>query len=182
MKRPVGVTVVAVINIASAALLGGSYALPPAQRPEVAFFGFPIVIVIVLASVGLGVGLLKLRSWARSITVLFCWLHLFGALSGMITAVLVRQRVSAVGDLLGGLFAAWVLWYLSKPEVITAFRLREDLALRQSLSLRYRFPATEGATAIPNSTKQDLEARQNETAPVSVTLFGRNIDMREPRE
>jgi len=49
MKRPIGVTVIAVLNIASVFLLL-SYALPPAQRPEVASLGFPLVIIMVLVS------------------------------------------------------------------------------------------------------------------------------------
>lgn len=121
--------------------------------------------------------MLRLSKWARSLTILFSWLRLVSAVSGTIGAALVGQRSNAVGEVLGGLFAVWMLWYLSKPEVILVFQLHENLDLRESLNLRYRVRATEGAIADPNPTTRDLEANRNETKPVSVTLFGRKIDM-----
>ncbi len=171
MKRPVGVTVMAVLNICGAGMLAVSDILLPAERPHGAYLG--ILIADVLFSVALSVGLLKLKNWARSITVLFSWFNLFGAVMGTTRAVLSRQGVAAVGEVFGGLFAGWMLWYLSRSEVIAAFRLQEILSWRESLSI------IEGPTAIPNSTKQDIEPSPNETNPVSITLFGHKTDMRD---
>lgn len=178
MKRPVGVTVIAVLNICGAGILTVRDGLLPANRPRGSYLGF--LIVSVLFSVGLSVGLLKLRNWARSITVLLSWINLILALMFPVREGLAGRRVVDVGQLLGGLFAGAVLWYLSKSEVVTAFRSRESVEWRESLNLRYRSSATEGSTANPNPMRQDLEASRNETKPDSVTLFGRKIDMRAP--
>ncbi len=171
MKRPVGVTVIAVLNICGTGMVAVSDVLGPAQRPHGVYLGF--LIVVLLFSVGLSVGLLKLRNWARSIIILFSWFDLFGAVMGTTRAVLAGRGVAAGGELLGGLFAGWVLWYLSKSEVIAAFRLRESLSWRESLSI------IEGPTAIPPPSKLDLEPCGKETNPVSITLFGHKIVMRD---
>jgi hypothetical protein len=179
MKRPVGVTVIAVLDICGAGILTVRDGLLPANRPQGVYLAF--LISFVLFSIGLGVGLLKLRNWARSMTVLLSWINLIGAVMFPVREGLAGRRVVDVGQSLGGIFAGGVIWYLSKSEVIAAFRLRENLALQESLNLRYRSSATEGATPIPNSTEQELEPSRNETNPVSVTLFGREIDIRAPR-
>jgi hypothetical protein len=173
MKRPVGVTVIAVLNICAAGGLVVNEGLLSAQRPQGAYLG--VLIVCVLFSVGLGLGLLKLRNWARSITKFFCWLSLVSASISTIRLVLAGQRVAAVGELLGGLLPGWMLWYLSKSDVIAAFRLRERLSWSEGLSI------IEGATESPNSAKQNIEPSANETNPDSITLFGKRIVMRPPQ-
>jgi len=173
MKRPVGVTVIAVLNICAAGGLLVSEVLLPTQRPQGAYLG--VLIVCALFSIGLGLGLLKLRAWARRITIFLSWFSLVGAVIRTIGLVLAGQRAAAVGEVLGGLLAGWMLWYLSKSDVIAAFRLRERLSWSERLSI------IERATEIPNSTKQNVEPSVNETNPDSITLFGKRIVMRPPR-
>jgi len=180
MKRPVGVTVIAVVNIWGAFILAVGKGGVPTQQMHGVILG--IVISVVLFSLGVSVGLFGLRNWARSITVFFSWLSLISAIMFPVREGLTGRKVVDVSQLLGGLFAGWVLWYLSKPEVIAAFRLRESVEWRESLNIRYRPSATEGATVIVNPSKQDVEPGRNGTTPVSVTLFGRDIPMRDPRE
>jgi hypothetical protein len=173
MKRPVGVTVIAVLNTCGAAGLTLREGLFPAQRPHGAYLGF--LVILMLFSIGLTVGLLKLRNWARSITILFYWLNLFSSVTAVVAGLAGNGIGIVVVGLLRGLYAGWVLWYLSNPGVTAAFRLRESLEWRKSLSLLYSHSATEGTTATPNSTKRDLEPSENQANPSSITLFGRKI-------
>ena len=167
MKRPVGVTVIAVLNFCAAGGLAVNEVLMPAERPH--GVGLGVLIVGVLFSLGLGLGLLKLRNWARSITIFFCWLSLVGVFINTIRLVLAGQRATAVGELLGGLLAGWMLWYLSKAEVIAAFRGREALAWRESLSI------IEGATETPNSIEQNVKPRVNETTRIQSLYCEREL-------
>ena len=173
MKRPVGVTVIAVLNICGAVGLLMSEGLLSARRTQGAYLG--VLIVVVLLYLGLGLGLLKLRNWARRIAIVLCWLSLVSAFAISVGLVLTGHGAAAVANLLSCLFPGWALWYLSKAKVIAAFRWRERLSWSQRLSI------IEGPTEIPNFTKQNLEPSVNETNPDSITLFGKRIVTRPPQ-
>jgi hypothetical protein len=116
MKRPVGVTVIAVLNILATLALAAGELLRSAQRPQV---GFVVMLaVVVLFSVGLSVALFMLQNWARRVTIVLCVLPLLNTPRQVVTA---HGVVDAVTALLPGLFLLWAVWYLFQSDVEAAF-------------------------------------------------------------
>jgi hypothetical protein len=140
MKRPVGVTVIAVFSIVdvfTAFSLPAAYGLLPSVRAsQIPFLALLILSVTVLVSVIFGVGLLRLKQWTRKIAIIFALIALLGTIDSGISAVLAGLRVVPVFRLAVALYSVWVVWYLSDSDVIAVFREREILTLRKSLVLR----------------------------------------------
>ncbi len=118
MKRPDGVTVIAIVHFFIGALVMLSACFVLATMPmmvmsegsgggrlvgtmAVGITGL-MIIVFGLLPVLAGWGLLKLKEWARWLTIILAILMLFGF---------------PVGTAIGGL----IIWYLLKPEVAMAF-------------------------------------------------------------
>jgi hypothetical protein len=132
MNRPTGVTVIAVLCFIGACfltllaclfLVGGGLAarfMPPdAHIPAgiaAAVGGAAAIIFLLLAGlyVAVGMGLLKLKEWARIVTIVLAGLSLLFGLLGLLhfhPFALVRLAI-----------AGWILWYLLQPHVVAAFR------------------------------------------------------------
>ncbi len=118
MKRPDGVTIISIVNffVGALALLGVCFwlALVPAViasdgSGDGRLVGSMFMVIFALGTLLVGVlpivagwGLLKLKEWARWLTIVFAIFLLFGF---------------PVGTAIGAL----IIWYLLKPEVAMAF-------------------------------------------------------------
>lgn len=136
MNRPTGVTIIAVLSflgafflaiIAVGFLVGGALiatlgvSLPSSLvgigAAVAACFFFAVAVVDVFN----GIGLLKLRNWARILTIVLVGLGLLSATLGVLNGLfhfrillLLRETCIAAIDL-------WILLYLFKPHVKQAF-------------------------------------------------------------
>ncbi len=137
MQRPTGVTVIALLHFLGAGLLvlcglmmfaGGGFlatmAGSSAARTMLAGMGvFLGILFLAFAALGLfiGIGLWKLKNWARVLTIVlnaislvFAVLALFGALMhfsiGLFIGVLIRAAIALI-----------IILYLLKPDVKKAF-------------------------------------------------------------
>ena len=115
MNRPVGITVIASLNILGGFALGVSE-LFSAHRPEGALVWISAVGVIL--SVGLGIALLKLQNWARAIVVVLYGLSLISVPGQVIFAHSVVDVFAAV---VPGAYAVWAVWYMHRSQVKAAF-------------------------------------------------------------
>ena len=137
MERPTGVTVLAVLNFIGAAcgicagllflLLGASvatFAPPGGFREILAGLGAVVgAVSLVMAGIAvlIGVGLLRLRNWARMVTMALAAVSLLFAAGGLLLSMLAFEPLSLT---LQGAFAAlyaWIAWYLFQPHVKRAF-------------------------------------------------------------
>jgi hypothetical protein len=140
MGRPTGVTVIAVLDFIGAAfcvlaglgmMLGGGYFATMLSQGRGANAGMLAaigaaagVIFLVLGAIGilLGWGLLKLKDWARIITIVLAGL---GALGGLFALFGVLGHFAAIAMFfvlcrlaINGL----IIWYLLQPQVSAAFQ------------------------------------------------------------
>jgi hypothetical protein len=136
MSRPLGVTVLAILSLIGAcfftlfgilALVGGAVAafasmpllatLSGASAALAAAFCF----VAAALNVWIGVGLLRLRNSARSLTLVFVGLSLVASLFGLASALLHFDMPTALLRLIIGGIDLWIVRYLLKPEIKAAF-------------------------------------------------------------
>jgi hypothetical protein len=115
MNRPVGITVIASLNILGGFALGVSEMFS-AHRPEGALAW--ILAVGVTVSVGLGVALLRLQNWARAVVVVLYGLSLISIPGQVIFAHSVVDVFAAV---VPGSYAVWAVWYMHRSQVKAAF-------------------------------------------------------------
>ena len=115
MSRPVGITVIASLNILGGFALG-VIEMFSAHRPEGALAW--ILAVGVILSVGLGVALLRLQNWARAVVVVLYGLSLIGIPGQVIFAHSVVDVFAAV---VPGSYAVWAVWYMHRSQVKAAF-------------------------------------------------------------
>jgi predicted membrane protein DUF2127 len=140
MARPTGVTILAVLSFLAAGLYllaaagmflmgssaglaamagrGGSMGGPLAAMG--AFAGIACLILAALCLVN-GIGLLKLRGWARLLTILLTLLGIVFEVMGIVRAMAPMMMVLIVWDLILIAIDAWILMYLFKPHVKAAF-------------------------------------------------------------
>jgi hypothetical protein len=132
MNRPTGVTVIAVLCFIGACfltllaclfLVGGGLAakfmppdahIPAGIMAAVGAVGAVIFLILAALYVTVGLGLLKLKEWARIIAIVLAGLSLLFGLFGLLhfhPFALVRLAI-----------AGWILWYLLQPHVVAAFR------------------------------------------------------------
>lgn len=132
MNRPTGVTMIAALSFIAACglallaclfLVGGGLAarfMPPDARIPAglaaAIGGLGALFFFLFAAlyVAVGVGLLKLKEWARIAAVVLAGLSLLFGLLGLVhfhPFALVRLAI-----------AGSILWYLLQPHVVAAFR------------------------------------------------------------
>ncbi|HMH06241.1 MAG TPA: hypothetical protein VK579_06120 [Terriglobales bacterium] len=116
MKRPIGVTVIAVLNILGGFALAVNEMLVSPERPQGRSLG--ILIVVVLLGVGISVALLKLQNWARWVAIVFYALSLIAIPVRVIRAPGIADAVTAS---VPGLYLLWAVWYLFRPLVKAAF-------------------------------------------------------------
>lgn len=73
MKRPAGVTIIAVFNILGGIGLAVSEVLLSPQPPHGGLVG--TLVVVVLLGIGIAVALLMLQNWARWVVIMFMDCH-----------------------------------------------------------------------------------------------------------
>ena len=154
VKRPVGITIIAVLTFVAAAILAlGCVAFfvvaalgltsGDASDPASAAIagmgvagGFSLLVLAGVAA-GLAIGVLKLREWARLVSIVAIAIGIACTICSAF-AFLGYQVIPVVpmivGDLLVVATGAWMLAYLLRPRVKLAFRL----ITMQKLSLRHQ--------------------------------------------
>lgn len=139
MGRPTGVTVIAVLDFIGAGvcvvagiaiMLGGGFIASMMGQQQGASAGLLAAIgaaagvfLLFCAAIAafLGWGLLKLKNWARIVTIVFAAL---GALGGVFGIFAVLAHFAAIGmfwALCRLALNGWIIWYMLQPHVRTAF-------------------------------------------------------------
>ncbi len=143
MDRPTGVTILAVLDFLGAALfllLAAVFVLGFSLLGSVAgqsgdaggeagmavLMGLGaaagvIFFVIALISLVVGIGLWKLKNWARILTIVFSVLGVLSNLAGTAIPLLTGDPVSAVSSVIGLGVNGLILWYMFQPHVREAF-------------------------------------------------------------
>lgn len=142
MGRPTGVTIIAVLDFIGAAfcvlgglalMLGGGFVatMLSQQQGGGAGAGFLAAIgaaagvfVLVCAAVAalLGWGMLKLKEWARIVTLVLAALGALGSLIGLFGVLGHFAMVAVVFVLIRLAINGLILWYLVQPHVKAAFQ------------------------------------------------------------
>ncbi|MGH9536195.1 MAG: hypothetical protein ACRD2E_15205 [Terriglobales bacterium] len=133
--RPIGISLLAVLNFAVAAVMAGVGAAmlvhgsgvlrsPVAQRVlqhEGAGGVWFLVLSTVLLAVLMGVGLLRVRDWGRQLMMIYCGIGLASS-ALMLLAEMLRFAVEpALLWLASAVIAGMILRYLTRPEIKRAF-------------------------------------------------------------
>jgi hypothetical protein len=140
MVRPTGVTVLAVLDFIGAAfcvlaglgmMLGGGFIASMLSQQQGGSAGLMAaigaaagVIFLVIAAVAilLGWGLLKLKEWARIITIVLAGLGALGALIALATVFAHFAAVAMFVVLCRLAINGLIIWYLLQPHVRAAFQ------------------------------------------------------------
>jgi hypothetical protein len=118
LKRPIGVTVIAIINILAGFGVTGLLLLS-SLPPEGVLLG--ILVTAALLGFGLGVALLMLQNWARMLTILGCVWSLIAIPAHVVMA---HSLVDGMAALVRGLYFLWIVWYLLQSHIKAAFARR----------------------------------------------------------
>ena len=144
MNRPTGVTVIAVLFFLAAVLgvlagigmmfFGGFMATLINQSGGQGsgagaglFAGLGVafgIVVLVFAALYflVGWGLLKLKEWARIVTIVLAALGVLGALFGFVAIFSHFALLIVFSSLVRLAICAWMIWYLLQPQVKAAFQ------------------------------------------------------------
>jgi hypothetical protein len=144
MGRPVGVTILAILNLIGAAFCiiggllmiagGGFLATMVSQQNQAGSAGaagffaglgaFMGIFIIIIGGVGLlvGIGLLKLKEWARIISIVFAGLGAGLQLLGLVGSLSHFNIGAVIWTLFWLAIDVLIIWYLVKPEVKAAFQ------------------------------------------------------------
>jgi len=119
MERPKGVTVLAyiyfVVAFSALVTLIPSQTFQPLQRPQLLALSVGYLIIGVI----LGIGLLRMKNWSRWLAIIM------NATQLLFVPHEVAVGHSSVAVIRAGahtLFCVWVIWYLTRPHVKTAFQ------------------------------------------------------------
>ena len=141
MERPTGVTILAILNFLGAGLYallavlffligaGGaaSGVLDEMGGGAAAFLlglGAAVgVILLIFAAIGLaiGIGMWKLRNWARIVTIVLVGLSLLLGVLGLLGSLISFELGSLIFQAIFVALYAWIIWYLFQPHVKQAF-------------------------------------------------------------
>jgi hypothetical protein len=139
MERPVGITILAVLNFLAAVfwfLAAGVFVLGPGQAirgsepvsaaalTSLAALGPAGGIVLLLfaaINVIVGIGMWKLRHWARTLYMVFTGFAVAACALGMLTALAGADILMLLFNAALTLVYVWMLWYLLRPHVKKAF-------------------------------------------------------------
>jgi hypothetical protein len=152
MNRPAGVTVIAVLFFIGAAfsilggigiVVGGGFIATLINQSggqgsgagAGLFAGLGVAIGIVILIVGVvdilvGWGLLKLKEWARIVTIVFAVLGALGALFGLVGVFTHFGAIIVFWTLVRLAICGWIIWYLLQPQVKAAFASQGGPAMR----------------------------------------------------
>lgn len=114
VKRPIGIVIIALINVLGGILFVLFTAFLSGLRSE----SQGVLILAILAGVGLGVALLMLQNWGRWIVILLYALSLVRAAASLVFA---HSLANVLLELVLASYPAWVVWYLFQPHVRAAF-------------------------------------------------------------
>jgi hypothetical protein len=140
MKRPTGVTILAVLAFIGAALLVAaalvsllagmlvstmlSFRMGMIGGVGAAFLVIFFLLVFAVVDIMVGVGLWKLKNWARIITIVLTAIGLLGSVLSIISPfghMHIFLFVFLIRRLILAAIYAWILWYLFQPNVKEAF-------------------------------------------------------------
>jgi len=138
--RPTGVTVLAILNFLGAAcmvifgllfMLGlglagmgaGSSGEGGAMALLLGLGAVAGVIFLVFAAVAIvvGIGLWRLRNWARILTIVLAAISLLPLLPGLLMSMLSIEIFTMMFQLAFAAFYGWIIWYMLQPHVKRAF-------------------------------------------------------------
>lgn len=144
MNRPAGVTVIAVLEFLGAAvcillglgaMLGGGFlaTIMSQSGGQGSMAGAGIlgalgaavgVVLLVFAAlyVVVGWGMLKLKGWARIISIVLAGLAILGGLLGLVSIFTHFLVIGLFWLIVRLAVAGWILWYLLQPNVSAAFQ------------------------------------------------------------
>lgn len=140
MGRPAGVTVIAVLDFIGAAfclllglalMLGGGFIatiMSQQQRAGAGFLGAigaaagVFVIVCAALAIVLGLGLMKLKEWARIATIVLAAIGVVFGLLGLFTVLAHFAVVGIFWALCRLAINVLIIWYLLQPHVKAAFQ------------------------------------------------------------
>ena len=136
MNRPTGVTILAVLHFLGAGfavlcgfgfLFGGTLLALLGMSFPAGIAGFWLAVVAAsffagaVLAVLVGVGLLRLRSWARLVSIVLAGLGLLFAVLGVSSALLHFSVFLTIREVLVAVLYLWIMTYLLKPHVKQAF-------------------------------------------------------------
>jgi uncharacterized membrane protein (DUF2068 family) len=138
--RPTGVTVLAILNFLGAASmvicglllmlglgLAGMGAGSAGEKGGMALLlglgAVAGVVFLVFAAVAIvvGIGLWRLRNWARILTIILAAISLLPLLPGLMGSMLTLEIFSLIFQLVFAAFYGWIIWYMLQPHVKRAF-------------------------------------------------------------
>ena len=140
MGRPVGVTILAVLNFIGAAfcllggiamILGGGVIATLLSQQGAGASGILAglgaaagVFIIIVGGIGalVGFGLWKLKGWARIVSIVLFAISAVMQLLGLLGSLAHFNVFAVVWSLFWVAVDAFVIWYLLKPEVKAAFQ------------------------------------------------------------
>ena len=144
MSKPAGVIVIAILYFLGAAILvlagigfivgGGAIAAMMSQQGQASGSGLAAMMGVLGAGMGIfflifgaidalvGVGLLKLKSWARTTAIVLSAIGACFQLFGLLGSLSHFNVGSFVMTLIVLSIQALIIWYLLKPEVKAAFQ------------------------------------------------------------
>ncbi len=123
MKRPIGITVLAFLNF----VWVGFGTLEAVVWPPAVFL-LPFTLFILF----LGIGLWRLREWARIACVICAPLSIVGLVSLLVVWFPEDIRSGWLALLFLIAFPSWVLWYMFRPNVKQAFKGQAGIQSLQS--------------------------------------------------
>ncbi len=141
MERPTGVTILAILNFLGAGLYallavlffligagGAASGMMSEMGGGAAAFLLGLgaavgVILLIFAAIGLaiGIGLWKLRNWARIVTIVLVGLSLLLGVIGLLGSLISFELGSLIFQAIFVALYAWIIWYLFQPHVKQAF-------------------------------------------------------------
>ncbi len=140
MERPVGVTVLAVLEFISAGFLillglllivgmsvlgamggGGEGSGVMAVLGTLGAVAGVVVMILSVIPLAVGIGLWKLKNWARIVVIVFSILGLVSNLFGVIGGVSTGEMVSLSSGVIGLGINILVIWYMLQAHVKQAF-------------------------------------------------------------
>jgi hypothetical protein len=141
MDRPTGVTILAVLEFLFAGLciliglllmvgfglLGGAVGQAGEDGSGMALLmglgavAGVVFLVVALIPLIIGIGLWKLKNWARILVIVFSILGVLSNLAGAVIPLTTGEPVSAVSSIIGLGVNGLIIWYMFQPHVKEAF-------------------------------------------------------------
>ena len=140
MDRPIGVTILAILEFIGAGFLilvgllllvgmsmlgamgrGGEGASMMGILGALGAAAGVVVIILALIPLAIGIGLWKLRNWARILVIIFAGLGALGNTVRVIWGLGSGDMLNTVGGIIGLGIQALILWYMFQPHVKQAF-------------------------------------------------------------